>query len=62
MKSALIIPDGENPIQKVPLFVSGKDGHLAVSEIVVGGEGDVTNIRANNRNEMSFVMTQMSEL
>ena len=62
VKSELIIPDGENQIQKVPLFVSGKDGHLAVSEIGVGGEGDVTNIGANNRNQMSFIMTQMREL
>ena len=61
VKSELIILDGENPIQKVPLFVSGEDGHLAVSEIGVGG-GDVTNIGANNRNQMSFVMTQMREL
>ena len=62
MKSELIILDGENPIQKVPLFVSGKDSHLAVSELGVGGEGNVTNIGANNRNQMSFVMTQMREL
>ena len=62
VKSELIIPDGENLIQKVLLSVSGEDGHLAVSKIGVGGEGDVTNIGANNMNQMSFVMTEMREL
>ena len=52
-KSVLNIIDCGNPIAKIPSFVLGNDGNLAINETGTNEEGGVT----NNVNEFTFIMT-----